>query len=132
MILDIVTPERRVFTGDVDDVVIPGVAGELEALPGHAPFLSMLGTGLMRYRHQGRDVTLMVSGGFVEIADDRVTLMAESAALKEEVSAEDERKQLYDLEQKLKALGPVAAEDEDFLALKSQVDRAATKLTLIK
>jgi F-type H+-transporting ATPase subunit epsilon len=132
MLLDIVTPDRRVFTGETDDVVVPGINGELEALPGHAPFVSIVGTGILRYRHGNKDVRLMVSGGFVEIADDRVTLMVESAALVDEVSAEVERKQLHELEQKMKALGPVAAEDEGFLALKAEVDRAATKLTLIK
>ncbi len=135
MLLDIVTPDRRVFTGESDDVVIPGVNGEFEALPGHAPFVSIVGTGILRYKAKasgGQEVRMMVSGGFVEIADDRVTLMVESAALADEVSAEVERKSLYELEQKMKALGPVAAEDESFLALKAEVDRAATKLTLIK
>ena len=74
----------------------------------------------------------MVSGGFVEIDGDRIVLMAESAALEDEVVREEANKQLYDAEQKLKQLGPVSVEDENFQMLRAEVDSAAAKLTLIR
>lgn len=132
MQLEIVTPDRRVIIGETSDVVIPALQGELEALPGHAPFLALLGTGVLTFVHQGKPTRLMVSGGYVEIDRDRVTLMAEHAALADEVAREDTNKSLYDAEQKLKQLGPVSLEDESFTTLRAEVDRAAAKLTLIK
>jgi F-type H+-transporting ATPase subunit epsilon len=132
MQLEIVTPDRRVVVGETTDVVVPGIEGEFEVLPGHAPFLTVLGTGVLSFTYKGKETRLMVSGGYVEVDGDVVTLMAESAALAEEVVREDANKALYDAEQKLKQLGPVSMEDEGFQQLRAEVDRAAAKLTLIK
>lgn len=132
--LSIVTPDRRVVVGETSDVIVPGAEGEFEVLPGHAPLLAALGTGILSFVQggHGKPTRLMVSGGFVEVDRDNVTLLCESAALAEEVVREDANKALYDAEQKLKLLGPVATEDENFSALRAEVDRAAAKLTLIK
>ena len=132
MSLDIVTPDRRVHVGQTTDVIIPGLEGEFEVLPGHEAFLSALGTGIMSYKQDHTQVKLMVSGGFVEVDNDRITMMCESAALKEEVVREDVNKALYVAEQKLKELGATSTEDENFQVLRAEVDRAAAQLTLIK
>ena len=132
MQLEIVTPDRKVIIGETSDVVIPALQGELEALPGHAPYLALLGTGILSFVHQGKQTRLMVSGGYVEIDRDRVTLMAEQAALADEVTREDANKSLYDAEQKLKQLGPVSLEDESFKELRADVERSAAKLTLLR
>jgi F-type H+-transporting ATPase subunit epsilon len=132
MQLDIVTPDRRVVVGETSDVIIPGIEGEFEVLPGHAPLLTILGTGILSFKQNGKDTRLVVSGGFVEIDGDRITLMAESASLAGEVVREEANKQLYDAEQKLKQLGAVSVENEDFQVLRAEVDRAAAKLTLIR
>ena len=132
MQLDIVTPDRRVVVSKADDVVIPAKEGEIDVLPGHAPFLGMLGTGVLRFVAEGKTHHLMVSGGFIEVAGDKVVLMCESASLKDEVSAETERKSLHELEKKLASLGATASDDETYLMLKAEVDRSASRLTLIK
>src|SRR5688572_5970113 len=132
MHLDIVTPDRTVVVGETHDVIVPGSEGEFEVLPGHAPLLTLLGTGILSFKQAGKEVQLMVSGGFVEVDGDRIVLMAESAALSGEVVREEANKQLYDAEQKLKQLGAVSVEDENFQTLRAEVDRAAAKLTLIK
>ena len=132
MHLDIVTPDRRVVVGETTDVIIPGIEGEMEVLPGHAPLLTILGTGILSFKQQGKETRLVVSGGFVEIDRDRIVLMAESASLVGEVVREEANKQLYDAEQKLKELGAVSVEDENFQVLRAEVDRAAAKLTLIR
>ena len=137
MQLDIVTPDRRVVVGKADDVVIPalgkdgiGVA-EIVILPGHAPWLGMLGTGVLRFVAEGKEVRLMISGGFAEVDHDRVTLMCESAALQGEVVAESERKSLHDLEKQLAALGAASEGDENYTRLKAEVDRSAARLSLL-
>jgi F-type H+-transporting ATPase subunit epsilon len=132
MQLDIVTPDRRVVVGKAEDVVIPAKQGEIDVLPGHAPYLGQLGTGVLRFTAEGKDVELMVSGGFVEVDHDRVVLMCESAALRGEIVAESERKSLHDLEQKLAALGAAGEGDEDYVNLRVEVDRAAARLTLLR
>ena len=132
MQLDIVTPDRRVVVGKADDVVIPAKEGEIDVLPGHAPFLGMLGTGVLRFVAEGKTHRLMVSGGFIEVENDRVVLMCESASLADEVSVESEKKSLQDLEKQLASLGAAASDDESYLKLKAEVDRSAARLTLIK
>ena len=132
MQLDIVTPDRRVVVGKADDVVVPAKEGEIDVLPGHAPFLGMLGTGVLRFIAEGKTHRLMVSGGFVEVDGDRVVLMCESASLADEVKLDTEKKSLADLEKQLASLGAAASDDESYLKLKAEVDRSAARLTLIK
>jgi len=132
MQLDIVTPDRRVVVSKADDVVIPAKEGEIDVLPGHAPFLGMLGTGVLRFVAEGKTHRLMVSGGFVEVDNNHVVLMCESASLAAEVSVDAEKKSLQDLEKQLASLGAAASDDESYLRLKAEVDRSAARLTLIK
>jgi F-type H+-transporting ATPase subunit epsilon len=132
MQLEIVTPDRKVVVDETADVVVPAREGEMEVLPGHAPVLALLGTGILSFAHKGKTTRLMVSGGFVDVDGDRVTLMCEAAALADEVSRETESKVLYEAEQKLKALGAVGSEDETFLVHKAEVERSAAKLTLLR
>ena len=132
MQLDIVTPDRRVVVGKADDVVIPAKEGEIDILPGHAPFFGMLGTGVLRFVVEGKTHRLMVSGGFVEVDNDHVILMCENAALADEVSVEAEKKSLQGFEKQLASLGAAATDDASYLTLTAEVDRSTARLTLIK
>jgi len=141
MQLDIVTPERRLHSLQsedvhlpcaVDSVAVPGLLGQFEILPGHAPFVTMLGTGLLTFTIKGRKVDLMISGGFCEVDRDRVNILCEQAALKEEVERGHEEDVHTRFQRDLAQLGAVSDSDENYVRLKTEVDRAATKLTLIK
>ena len=141
MILDIVTPSRRLHSLATEEVrlpaetarvILPGREGEFEVLPGHAPFLTLLGTGLLTFELNGKDVQLMVSGGFCDVDRDRVTVMCEAASLPEEIEAEREQRSLQETEKKLLELGAVSAEDEDFQRLRTEAERAASKLRLVR
>ncbi|WP_066633979.1 ATP synthase F1 subunit epsilon [Desulfolucanica intricata] len=77
--LDIVTPERKVFSDDVRFVVVPGAAGELGFLPDHAPLCSALKDGTVRVQQDGKEFKFTVSGGFVEVKNSRVVILADSA-----------------------------------------------------
>ncbi|MDP2340952.1 MAG: ATP synthase F1 subunit epsilon [Deltaproteobacteria bacterium] len=132
MQLDIVTPDRRVVVANADDVVIPAKEGEIDILPGHAPYLGILGTGVLRFVSEGKAIQLMVSGGFIEVDNDRVVLMCESAALQGEVVKETEMKSLHELEKQLAGLGVTSEDDASYQKLKAEVDRSAAKLTLLK
>jgi F-type H+-transporting ATPase subunit epsilon len=79
--LEVVTPERRVLAEPVDMVTVPGLGGELGILPGHTPLISQLQTGVLTYAQDGKSFSLQVSGGFVEVRDDHVSVLAETAEL---------------------------------------------------
>ena len=86
--LEVVSPEGRIFTDDVDMVVVPGIEGELGVLPHHAPLVSMLGVGELRIR-KGADVeSFAIVGGFLQVRPDRVVVMAETADMASEIDLE--------------------------------------------
>jgi len=83
--LEIVSPERRAFTDEVDMVVVPGLTGELGILPHHTPLISALGTGELRIKKGGSEQVLFISGGFVEVRPDKVIVMADLAEHSDEI-----------------------------------------------
>ncbi|MBI2328637.1 MAG: F0F1 ATP synthase subunit epsilon [Chloroflexi bacterium] len=83
--LDIVTAERLVFSEEVDIVVAPGVEGQLGVLPHHTPLMTILQAGELRVRKGGEELSLAISGGFLEVRPDRVIVLADAAERAEEV-----------------------------------------------
>ncbi|HZQ35514.1 MAG TPA: F0F1 ATP synthase subunit epsilon [Dehalococcoidia bacterium] len=84
--LDIVTAEREVLSADGFDIIVaPGIEGELGILPRHAPLMTILETGELRARRGNEEIDLFVAGGFLEVRDDRVTILADSAERSEEI-----------------------------------------------
>jgi F-type H+-transporting ATPase subunit epsilon len=85
--VDVITAERVVFSDtDIDAVVAPGAAGELTVLPSHASFITSLVPGELRIQKAGADETYMVvTGGFLEVRDDKVVVLAENAERAEEI-----------------------------------------------
>jgi F-type H+-transporting ATPase subunit epsilon len=83
--LEIVTAERTVFTDAVDIVIAPGKDGELGILPQHAPLMTILNSGELIARKSGQEYLLAISGGFLEVRDDRVIVLADSAERAEEI-----------------------------------------------
>jgi len=86
--LEIVTPERLAYEGDVDAVVCPGIEGELGILPHHAPLLTTLGFGELRIRTGGQEESFAIAGGFLQVRPDKVVVMAETADLASEIDLE--------------------------------------------
>src|SRR5207249_2998873 len=77
--LEVVTPTRLVVAETVDEVVVPGSDGYFGVLPGHAAFLTTLGTGEVIYRIDRDEFYLAVSGGFAEVRNDKVIVLADAA-----------------------------------------------------
>jgi F-type H+-transporting ATPase subunit epsilon len=86
--LEIVTAERLVFSEDVDVVVAPGIEGELAVLPHHAPLLTVLKAGVMRFRQEGKEGNLAVTGGFLEVMGEKVMVLADAAEHAEGINEE--------------------------------------------
>ncbi len=83
--LEIVSPERRAFTDEVDMVVVPGIDGQLGILPNHTRLISALGVGELRIKKGGTEQSLLISGGFVEVRPDKVIVMADLAEHSDEI-----------------------------------------------
>ena len=80
MKIEIVTTEEIIYSGKADAVVLPGVEGQLGILPRHAPLITALAKGEVVVRDQGETTTLLLSGGFMEVLEDVVTILADSSA----------------------------------------------------
>jgi F-type H+-transporting ATPase subunit epsilon len=84
--VDIVTAERLVYSEEgVDEVVAPGIEGELTVLPMHAPLMTMIKPGIMRIVKGNEDIDMAITGGFLEVRDDRVTILADAAERAEDI-----------------------------------------------
>ena len=83
--LDIVTPEKRLVSTSVDEVVLPGSEGSFGVLPGHAPLLTSLSVGELVYRNANVRHYVAIAWGFVEVLPDRVSVLAETAERGEEI-----------------------------------------------
>lgn len=90
--LEIVTPDKVVLSETVDYVGAPGFEGEFGILPNHIPFLAALRIGTLRYKIGGKTNDVFVSGGFAEISDNKVSILAESAERVEDIDVERARK----------------------------------------
>jgi F-type H+-transporting ATPase subunit epsilon len=77
MKLDIVSPEKTLYSGEADWVVLPGLKGTFTILERHAPIISGLGKGTARYGREGKDISLKIDGGFVETKQNVVTMCVE-------------------------------------------------------
>src|SRR5688572_11114538 len=93
--LEIVTPEAKIYSEDVDMVTLPGVEGEMGIYPMHVPLMTQIAPGEITVRKGGQDHLLAVGEGFVEITGDRVAIMSDMAIRAEnidETKAEEARK----------------------------------------
>lgn len=103
MQFEMVTAERVLFSGEVDSVVAPGAAGELGILPHHAPLLTTLSPGELRIRHGGQEQFLAVTGGFLEVLDNRVTILADAAEQADEILLERAEEAMRRAEERISA-----------------------------
>ncbi|MCH7843375.1 MAG: F0F1 ATP synthase subunit epsilon [Chloroflexi bacterium] len=89
MLLEIITAERQVYSGEVDMVIAPGVDGQLGILPKHAPLMTMLKAGELTVRKSGEDdMYVAVSGGFMEVLGNRVSVLADACERSDEIDEE--------------------------------------------
>jgi F-type H+-transporting ATPase subunit epsilon len=84
--VEIVTAERLVYSEEgIDRLIVPGVEGELGVLTLHAPLLTMIQPGVMRIVKGADEVEMAITGGFIEVRDNRVTILADAAERAEEI-----------------------------------------------
>ena len=102
--LNLLTPEKKaVFDQEVTVVTVPAYSGEITILPGHAPMITTLGTGILKYKIKGVDKTFkaVISWGYCEVTTEGVNVLAEFMQTPEEVSVADTQKALQTAEKKM-------------------------------
>jgi F-type H+-transporting ATPase subunit epsilon len=97
----LVSPERELFTGEVDQVDVPGTEGDFGVLPLHAPFMAAIRTGAITVFNEGAQTKYMIQGGFADVTPDGLTVLAERATLLEDVDAESLSADIANAEQAL-------------------------------
>jgi F-type H+-transporting ATPase subunit epsilon len=122
--LEIVTPDHLVVREQVDDVQIPGKAGYLGVLPGHAPLITELAIGELSYHSANGTVYLAIAGGFAEVLPDKVTVLAETAERPEEIDVRRAQDAKTRAEQALAQASP----DLDYDATLATLSRADVRI----
>ena len=79
MQVEILTPDKKIFTGEADGVQVPGTMGSFEVLENHAPIISSLSRGRIRVRSKGQTLYFEINSGFIENLNNKVTILTESA-----------------------------------------------------
>lgn len=123
----VVTPERRVLEAQADEVELPGAEGYVGILPGHAPLITLLGTGVLTYRSGGRSAAFAVSSGFAEVSGDRVSVLADSAEGAGEIDAASAERDRTAAEEEMKSAG---ADTLD--AIRTRVELAQARLAVAR
>ncbi len=103
--LSVVTPERKVVETEADEVELPGALGYVGILPGHAPLITLLGTGILTVRRAGSSTAYAVSAGFAEVSGDRVSVLADSAEAHAEIDAAAAERDRAKAEDEMKSAG---------------------------
>ncbi len=122
--LDIVTVERLVYSQDADMVIAPGIEGEMGILPRHAPLLTALTYGELRVRRGDDEYSFAISGGFMEVQPDRVTVLADTAERAEEIDLERAEAARRRAEERLEVTG----EQVDFAKAEAALRRSLIRI----
>lgn len=123
--LEMVTPYKRVLSEEVDEIIAPGIAGELGFLPNHTPLLTTLKIGELTYRQGGNTFHVALNWGYVEIEDDKVIILAETAEPADQIDLARAKAALGRAEDALKKLEP---EDKDFRIMEAALERAIIRI----
>jgi F-type H+-transporting ATPase subunit epsilon len=125
--LEVVTPDNAVVSDVAKMVVAPGAYGEFGVLPGHTTFLTTLQTGMIRYQEQGgSERVVFVHGGFAEVMQDTVTILAESAERRRDIDVERAKAAVKRAEERLAEAS--RKEDIDFRRAQVALQRALGRL----
>jgi F-type H+-transporting ATPase subunit epsilon len=123
--LEIVTPEKLAYEGEVDSVQLPGSEAELGVLPHHAPLISALGAGELRLRKGSEDEFFAIVGGFLQVLPDKVVVMAETADIASEIDLEKAQEARRQAEQ---ALESGYVEGADLAAARASLQTALLRI----
>ncbi len=129
MMLEIITAERQVFSDEVDMVVAPGIDGQLGILPRHAPLMTMLKPGALTVRKAGEeDMYVAVSGGFMEVLGNRVSILADACERSDEIDEERAQQAVQRAQERLAN----RSEDMELERAMASLKRAQVRVDLVR
>lgn len=96
--VSVISPEKILYKGEVDSLVVPGSEGFFGILRNHAPLVATLGIGVLEIRKGEKLKNISVEGGFIEVKDNTVSILTDHGALKEDIDIEAEKKALAEVE----------------------------------
>lgn len=131
MQLSIISPEKVLYTGEVDELIAPTVRGEIAILPQHADLLTQLADGEMTAKFKGKDTFIAVTGGFLQIQNNSISVIADFAIRTDEIDAKKALEAQQRAEEKLKAKREDIS-DQDFAAINTEMQRAIMQLKVVK
>ena len=127
LLLEIVTPEARIFSDEVDSVVLPGIEGEMGVLPSHAPLVTTLLPGELRYTKGGKTTDLAVGEGLVEITGNTARVLTDMAIDAEAIDEKAVQEALDRAKHALESLKP-GEQQEEVAATMAMIQRATAQL----
>ena len=128
MMLDIVTPERKLVSAEVDEVTAPGFYGEFGVLPQHTPYLCQLGVGVLSYRTGSARYFISIIEGYAEVGPDKITILAESAERAEDIEAARAQESRQRAQERMG--GQKSEEELDFDRAELSLKRAITRISV--
>jgi len=126
--LEIVTPEKKVFDETVDSVTVPTATGEVGILPNHSPLISSLKSGILSFANKGASEKMVVSGGFVEVSTNKVSVLTDIAEKSDEIDVEAAKAEREAAQKVLS--GAFSGTEEEFEAEKERLERAQARISL--
>jgi F-type H+-transporting ATPase subunit epsilon len=125
--VEIVTPERRVAAVECDEVRAPGVEGGFGIRRGHTPFLSALEPGRLTCVTGAEELHFAIGGGFLQVADDRVIVLADTAEAREDIDLERARRAFLESTERVRSL---TEQDQHHALEAARVKRAAARISV--
>lgn len=126
--LEIITPEKQVFTDEVDMVVVPAIEGDVGILPGHIPLFTKIRPGEIMIRKSNQQFFLAVTGGFLEVLDNKVNVLADYAIRAEDIElaqAEEARRRAEKLMEEKRT-------ERDFTLAQAELQKALLELKVAR
>jgi F-type H+-transporting ATPase subunit epsilon len=127
--LEIVTPERRVASVTCDEVRAPGAQGGFGIRKDHTPFMSALEPGRLTYVEGGREHHYAIGGGFLQVAENKVVVLADSAESRDEIDVARAERAFREATERLRSL---TEQDQHHAMESARVRRAAARLTVAR
>ncbi len=129
MHLDVVTAEKKLFSGTVEEVIAPGVLGNMGILPRHAQLISRLRAGELQYRTtEGNLASLFVSGGILEVQPHVVTVLADTGMRAEDLDEQAAREAMQRAKDALEGKDP---EDLDYESIQAELEAAKAQIEML-
>lgn len=126
LFLKVLTRKGKILSDFAEAIFLPTITGEIGILPGHRPLLGILGIGVLKYLKDGKELFLGISKGIVEVFQNNVNLFLEEVIQYEEISEQEERLKIKELEEKLKNS---AWEEQE--KIKDEIKISQTKIFLL-